>query len=271
MKNLKFIITSLFFYLISFSIVLGKALPPGTGIGDVPANVLILLDKSGSMGWRMSGGSSGISLPYDTTTDANGNLYVAQYSSYGIKKLEYSNAKVDTSWGSNGTAKKGNSQTYYPYNIESAGGVLYAISWSNRRIVKIRESDGECLGYISLGSAYPYNLSLFQNSAGRFIGVGTSRGYYLYNVNTGSARNCNVNSNLRYSYMVGAADKNFSYMYSYRSNNIYRWQFDSNGCPSVSAGNKRYNYGNNYGGMTVDPNNEPVSYTHLTLPTIYSV
>ena len=222
MKNLKFIITSLFFYLISFSIVLGKALPPGTGIGDVPANVLILLDKSGSMGWRMSGGSSGISLPYDTTTDANGNLYVAQYSSYGIKKLEYANAKVDTSWGSNGTAKKGNCQTYYPYNIESAGGVLYAISWSNRRIVKIRESDGECLGYINLGSAYPYNLSLFQNPQGRFIGVGTSQGYYLYNVNTGSARNCNVNSNLRYSYMVGAADKNFSYMYSYRSNNIYR-------------------------------------------------
>ena len=42
----------------------------------MPANVLILLDKSGSMGWRMSGGSSGISLPYDTTTDANGNLYM---------------------------------------------------------------------------------------------------------------------------------------------------------------------------------------------------
>ena len=72
----------------------------------MPANVLILLDKSGSMGWRMSGGSSGISLPYDTTTDANGNLYVAQYSSYGIKKLEYANAKVDASWGVNGTPIK---------------------------------------------------------------------------------------------------------------------------------------------------------------------
>ena len=34
-----------------------KALPPGSGIGDVPANVLIMLDKSGSMGWRMSGGT----------------------------------------------------------------------------------------------------------------------------------------------------------------------------------------------------------------------
>jgi len=46
MKNFKITITSLFLYLISFGVVFGKALPPGTGIGDVPANVLILLDKS---------------------------------------------------------------------------------------------------------------------------------------------------------------------------------------------------------------------------------
>ena len=263
MKNLKFIITSLFLYLISFGVVFGKALPPGTGIGDVPANVLILLDKSGSMGWRMSGGSSGINLPYDTTTDANGNLYIAQYRTYGIKKLEYANAKVDSSWGVNGTAHKGNCQTYYPYSIESASGVLYAISWSNRRIVKIRESDGACLGFISLGNAYPYNLSLFQNPQGRFIGVGTSQGYYLYDIDRGTSRNCNVNNQLRYAYMVGAADKNFSYMYSYRNSTIYRWQFDGNGCPSVSAGSKRYFYGNDFGGLTVDPNNEQVLY-HLS-------
>mgnify|MGYP005734394961 CR=1 FL=1 len=82
MKNFKITITSLFLYLISFGVVFGKALPPGTGIGDVPANVLILLDKSGSMGWRMSGGSSGISLPYDTTTDAKADspILIPQYS-----------------------------------------------------------------------------------------------------------------------------------------------------------------------------------------------
>ena len=30
-----------------------QKIPPGSGISDVPANVLILLDKSGSMGARM--------------------------------------------------------------------------------------------------------------------------------------------------------------------------------------------------------------------------
>ena len=33
-----------------------KSLPPGTGEGDVPSNVLIMLDSSGSMSWCMPGG-----------------------------------------------------------------------------------------------------------------------------------------------------------------------------------------------------------------------
>ena len=47
----------LFSVLILTNNVLAKALPPGSGIGDIPANVLILLDKSGSMGARMTSGA----------------------------------------------------------------------------------------------------------------------------------------------------------------------------------------------------------------------
>ena len=36
--------------------VSAKSLPPGTGEGDVPSNVLILLDKSESMNECMAGG-----------------------------------------------------------------------------------------------------------------------------------------------------------------------------------------------------------------------
>ena len=50
MKLKKLIFSFLFIFLTTEN-VFSKALPPGTGIGDVPANVLILLDKSGSMGW----------------------------------------------------------------------------------------------------------------------------------------------------------------------------------------------------------------------------
>ena len=63
-----------------------KALPPGSGIGDVPANVLIMLDKSGSMGWRMSGGTASMRYPYDADADSNGDVLVSQYNRDGVKK-----------------------------------------------------------------------------------------------------------------------------------------------------------------------------------------
>ena len=63
-----------------------KALPPGSGIGDVPANVLIMLDKSGSMGWRMSGGTASMRYPYDADADSNGDVLVSQYYRDGVKK-----------------------------------------------------------------------------------------------------------------------------------------------------------------------------------------
>jgi len=50
MKKIKlFIIQILLFACLIISNSFSKALPPGSGDGDVPANILILLDKSGSM------------------------------------------------------------------------------------------------------------------------------------------------------------------------------------------------------------------------------
>ena len=64
------ILSVIFFTNNSFS----KTLPPGSGIADVPSNVLILLDKSGSMGARMISGG-GMMYNYDNTTDGSGNFY----------------------------------------------------------------------------------------------------------------------------------------------------------------------------------------------------
>ena len=60
-----------------------KTLPPGTGTqADVPSNLLILLDASGSMGWRMSSAQS-VNYPMQSTTDSSGNIFVSQYYIYG--------------------------------------------------------------------------------------------------------------------------------------------------------------------------------------------
>ena len=85
-----------------------KALPPGSGIGDVPANVLIMLDKSGSMGWRMSGGTASMRYPYDADADSNGDVLVSQYNRDGVKKFLYGSKTLDTGFGNRGVSGKGN-------------------------------------------------------------------------------------------------------------------------------------------------------------------
>ena len=60
-KITKFFPTQVLVFLLFF-ITQGftKSLPPGTGEGDVPANVLIMLDKSGSMNRSAGGFTSGV-------------------------------------------------------------------------------------------------------------------------------------------------------------------------------------------------------------------
>ena len=82
--KVKIFIFKLIFALILFSQnSFAKNLPPGSGISDVPANVLILLDKSGSMGARMISGS-GFMYPLSVAADANGDVYGSQYTDYHI-------------------------------------------------------------------------------------------------------------------------------------------------------------------------------------------
>ena len=138
--KIKFIISTLvlFFSFVSTN-VSSKILPPGTGTqADVPSNLLILLDKSGSMGWRMRN-AQGLNYMYVSATDSSGNIYVAQYSTYGVNKYNYSDMSLDTSWGSNGNVgRSGSCRTYYPFGIKVHNGIIYVSSYYDRKIRKIR-------------------------------------------------------------------------------------------------------------------------------------
>ena len=145
MKLKKLIFSFLFVFLITEN-VFSKALPPGTGIGDVPANVLILLDKSGSMGWRMSGGTASMRYPYDADADASGNILVSQYNRDGVKKFLYDTATTDSGFGNKGVSGKGNSKyegnsnckTSYSYSGETYNGIYYTTAFYERSVVAIR-------------------------------------------------------------------------------------------------------------------------------------
>jgi len=112
MKKLQIIISFLLF-IFAFSVE-AKSPPPGTGKADVPANIYIMLDTSGSMGGNVN--SQGrMYYPRDVTVDSNGNIYVVEYYYHRIRKYDSAGNFVKT-FGSYG--RNANGRFYYPHKID---------------------------------------------------------------------------------------------------------------------------------------------------------
>ena len=58
--------------------------PPGTGTSDILANILIMLDNSGSMSAQLYS-SVQVYYPLDVATDSSGNVYVMEYYNNRIR------------------------------------------------------------------------------------------------------------------------------------------------------------------------------------------
>ena len=65
--------------------------PPGTGTADIPANILIMLDNSGSMSTALYS-SVQIYYPLDVDVDSSGNVYALEYHNNRIKVFDSSGA-----------------------------------------------------------------------------------------------------------------------------------------------------------------------------------
>ena len=70
----------IFLTFINFENSYSKSPPPGTGTSNIPANILIMLDNSGSMSWDINGRSiyswnTIVRSPVDVSTDSKGNVY----------------------------------------------------------------------------------------------------------------------------------------------------------------------------------------------------
>ena len=89
----KIIVKILLLTIIFSQNVFSKPIPPGSGEGDVPANILILLDSSDSMGVNILTGAA-MHTPEDIIEDNDGNLIVSQWNR-GLIKLNYSDATRD--------------------------------------------------------------------------------------------------------------------------------------------------------------------------------
>ena len=95
------IATTLIILLFSIENILAKDPPPGSGAGDVPVNVLFLLDNSLSMRSQMVAGD-GMFPPWDLVETDNGDIIISQMRRRGLTKINYGTERRDTSFGNSG-------------------------------------------------------------------------------------------------------------------------------------------------------------------------
>ena len=193
-----------FFITIAFTFlnfeVLSKSPPPGTGKADVKANILLMLDNSGSMGWSTNVPNKP-RYPTDVCIDSAGNKYVVEYHYHTVKKYNSSGTYLK-SIGSYGT---GNYGFRYPTHCAiDSNDNLYVYIWYDSRISSFTSSGSfRCKTRNSAGGDPSDNLEI--NSKDQvFLSDGNRRPFRIHTFDD----NCNVikdsgYSTLKYSNIPG--------------------------------------------------------------------
>jgi len=196
----------IFLFLIFFvcSNSYSKSPPPGTGTSNVPANILIMLDNSGSMAWDINGNyisswQKYVSAPSDVAVDSNGNIYALQVSSKTIKVFNSSGAyiKVIGTWSS-----------IYPTNLDIYNDTIYVLDYYNAS-VKVLSPSGTCLRQKTTGGGYWSAWSIAVSNSHVFIG-GFTQYYqsYIRILDRGSLNQVAVHSNYPTYYSMSGLDVN---------------------------------------------------------------
>ena len=152
MVRLSTIIFSLFIFLVSFQ-AQAKNPPPGTGTSDIPANILIMLDNSGSMSAKLYN-SVQVYYPLDVATDSSGNIYVMEYYNNRIKVFDSSGAYL-RSFGGYGNACY---QWQYARQFTIHNDVVYIADTYGQKI-KSLSLTGQCKDISFRGGTYPHSIA----------------------------------------------------------------------------------------------------------------
>jgi type IV pilus assembly protein PilY1 len=132
------IVLIFFISLFYTNISLGKSPPPGTGTANIPANIMIMLDNSGSMSSQLYS-SLGIYTPIDVATDSQKNIYVLEYAYNRISVFDQS-GKLLRRFGSYGSACN---QWQYARQIDIYDDILYVADYYGKSI-KVLSLTGSC-------------------------------------------------------------------------------------------------------------------------------
>jgi len=201
MKKIRLILIQIFLYfLLSISNSYGKALPPGSGVADVPANVLILLDRSGSMGATSRTGASLGKTSSIAPVSNTGN--VISYDGNIFRGVDHDNNTLTPLYGTTNTKRtrghtcstynnRGNNILYHNNYIYFIGGrsysetFLYRMSTTNGKCEKLENFwDSPAIG--NRGGRL-----LVSNNILILLSGGLYRMMYLRDLSTGADNRCN--------------------------------------------------------------------------------
>lgn len=146
--------------------------PPGTGTSDIPANILIMLDNSGSMSAKLYT-SVEVYYPLDVSTDSSGNVYVLEYYNNRIKVFNSSGAYL-RSFGGYGT---GCTRWQYARQFAIYDDKIYLADTYGRRI-KVLNLNGGCIKDVKTYFRYPHAIAV--SSIYAYVGYANSPYWSLY-------------------------------------------------------------------------------------------
>ena len=114
------------FFIVQVNIAQSKSPPLGTGTGDVPANIMIMLDNSGSMAWGL------LDRPIDVGVDTSNNIYVLEYVKGQISVFD-SSKNLQRVCANNTLGYK----LYFPRHLKIYGTEIFVTDTGNNRVVVI--------------------------------------------------------------------------------------------------------------------------------------
>ena len=191
MVRLTAIILGLMVFLFSFQ-AQAKNPPPGTGTSDIPANILIMLDNSGSMSAKLYN-SVQVYYPLDVATDSSGNVYVMEYYNNRIKVFD-SSGNYKSSFGGYGNSCN---RWAYARQFDIYNDKVYIADTYNHRI-KVLNLDGSCVWNNGARFHYPHSIAVGSS----YVYVGHNNSYISHYTTNGVHQTgyYNAGSNLSYSW-----------------------------------------------------------------------
>ena len=186
-----------------------KPIPPGTGEGDVPANILILLDSSVSMRNLVSGddGTYGIDWSVELSDGsiifAENNRGFSKFLNTGKRDITFARNQInfkgsdsDPDCGTNSKVNKS-----WAGDVTS-GDVVYGLSTQNSGQIIAIDSTGKCVEVIKSGTtgiALPRLLEIrtidgeeILFAAGRTFSGGHKGRMYVKNLTNGKQKKCSI-------------------------------------------------------------------------------